>query len=186
MRQRCIPPPGSEQEKQLSFRPPDPAWAPVEAVQRARAALKRYDPFLDLWWSPVIRITDAVHPGRWTIKAWEQKGGAWDLVHIWEGPDGSFRNEFPVDALIEVVAYKDRWRTDATANETWAARIARMDRENQARDDAAELDKRAETWRWAVDKANYDQKTRFNVPMTDTQSRFEKRQARLRAKHRRK
>lgn len=187
MRQRCTPPPGSEQEKQLSFRPPDPAWAPSEALAEARAALKRYDPFLDLWWSPVIRMGDPTgNTGRWTIKCWEQKTGGWDTVHIWEGPNREFRNEFPVDALIEVVAYKDRWRKIETAGETWAQRIERMHKENDALDQKREMTHRAETFREAADKAWYDGGLRFNVPVTSEQSRFEKRQARLRAKHRRK
>lgn len=186
MRARCIPPPGSEQEKQLSFRPPDPADAPAGALQRAREALKRYDPFLDLWWSPVIRIHDPVHTGRWTIKCWEQKTGAWDTVHIWEGEAGEFRNEFPVDALVAAVAAKDRWRKIETAGETWMQRVERMHQENEALNAAREHERRKETLREAVDLANHQTGARLLIQKTSEQSRFEKRQARLRAKNRRK
>lgn len=185
MRQRCVPPPGSEQEKQLSFRPPDPAWAPVEALAKARAALKRYDPFLDLWWSPVIRMNaDAATPGRWTIKCWGPNSGEWDTVHIWEGPNNVFRNEFPEDTLIETVAFKDRWRKIETANESWIQRVERMHRENDAKTAKHEMNHRTETWREAADKAWYDGGLRFNVPVSSAQQRFEARQKRARRKNR--
>lgn len=183
MRQRCTPSPETLQAKQLSFRPPDPAWAPVEALQQVRAALKRYDPFLDLWWSPVIRMGQE-NPGRWTIKCWDEKSGSWDLVHIWEGPNHEYRDEFPVDAIIEVVARKDRWRKLETAGETWAQRIERMDRTNAETELKRETLHRHETLREAADKAWYDTGMRFNVPASSEQQRFEARQKRLRRKSR--
>lgn len=185
MRQRCIPPPGSERERQLSFRPPDPADAPALALAEARAALKRYDPFLDLWWSPVIRMGDPTGLiGRWTIKCWQQHDGAWETVCIWEGPNGEFRNELPTDSLVEEVAKRDRWRRIETASETWQRRIERMHAENAAIDEKREMTHRAETWREAADKAFYQSGIRKNIATSNAQGRFEARQKRLRRKHR--
>jgi hypothetical protein len=150
MRQRCLPSSGTLQEKSLSFRPPDPAWAPTAAVQRARAALKAYDPYLGLWWSPAARLNDPVRPGRWTVKEWMPSVCNWDTVLVWESPSGEYRDEFPVDQLVAAVAAR------SLQGQSFGKRLAAHDAANKARDSRAAAKEHDDGWREANSKARYD------------------------------
>jgi len=156
MRQRCIPSKDTTKAKQFEFRPPDPAWAPTAAVQRARKALKAYDPYLDLWWSPAVRL-GTEQPGRWCVKEWLPSTGAWDMVLVWEGPNGEYRDEFPTDVLVAKVAAK------SLKGVSFAAHLDKVESSNDTRDADAERIRLREGWREANHKAAYDSKRKFGV-----------------------
>lgn len=158
MRQRCLPSSDTLQSKSLSFQPPDPAWAPVAAVQRARAVLKAYDPYLNLWWSPAVRLGDPVRPGRWTVKEWMPSVCNWDTVLVWEGPNGEYRDEFPTDRLVAAVAAR------SLRGERFDRHVETKQAADKARADKAEATRFDDDWREANAKAKHDIGATLVVP----------------------
>lgn len=152
MRERCVPQPDTLAHKQFVFQPPDPEWAPVEAVRRAREVLREYDPFLNLWWSPAVRLFDPVKPGRWTVKVWMPTAGNWDTVLIWESPSGEYRGEFPEDALRAELGKRDLDKM----NLTLAQFVGNMDEANAQMEFLRDKDIYHRSLRHAADKALYD------------------------------
>jgi hypothetical protein len=73
------------------YRPADPAWADREAVGKVRAALKRMDPKLEVWWCPDWKCDDSVQPGRWAVMYWMAKARQWSVVFYWEDLAGGFK-----------------------------------------------------------------------------------------------
>lgn len=166
MRQRCVPQRDTLAHKQLTFRPPDPPWAPTAAVARARKALNDYDPFLALWWSPVVRMFDSTHPGRWTVKSWMPHSGSWETVFIWEGPNKEYRDEFPIDQLLQEVAKRDLNQMGKTLQE-WSDDL---DKQNEGMEYRRDRGVYHEAMKHAVDKALYDSDIKKGVTVTDHRS----------------
>lgn len=110
MRVRCAPEAGTQAHQSFTFRPADPAWAPIALVERCRTALKAYDAYLDLWWSP-MRGFGGFAPGRWRVVQWLKLSGTWDTVFYWEGLKGEYREPSP-DALVNKIRACDLWARD--------------------------------------------------------------------------
>lgn len=164
MRQRCLPTRDSDRAHQLDFQPPDPVGAPTLAVARARKALRAFDRYLVLHWSPVIRVMDE-RPGRWTIKEWGPQTGTFSTVVIWEGPNGEYRGEFPVDAMLAAVASKSTGGMSATDF------LASKDAANATFDKKREDKRDTESWREANVRAAFDNRNRFTPTLKTGQNR---------------
>lgn len=78
---------GSAAQRAFRYQPPDPVWAPTQYVNRVRAALRRYDPRVAIWW--------AGNRGRWRIMEWIHSRATWSHVIYWEGPAGQYRMPEP-------------------------------------------------------------------------------------------
>ena len=83
----------------IRWRPQYPVWAPVASLERARRALRDYDPCLSIWWSPVRRHNDE-QPGRWRVVRYSFNTGEWDTVFYWEGDNGEFLGSFHKETLL--------------------------------------------------------------------------------------
>jgi hypothetical protein len=82
-------------------RPPG-AVPPVEVsggFEQARKELKRFDPGLELWWSPQ-RHWGTEMPGRWRVMQWGERAQNWIHILYWEGEKGEFRPLPPTGPLI--------------------------------------------------------------------------------------
>lgn len=171
MRQRCTPQPGTLAAKDLTFRPADPVWANLAALATARAVLKAYDPYLDLWWSPLRGRGKPGPVGRWRIVAYRAIERSRETVMFWEGPDGEYRGEFPKDALLAEVHKRDMWAKGTD----FGREVERLDRDNAALKAAQREEHRAESWRYAHDKTPYDVGAKFNVDMKAKERRSRER-----------
>ena len=74
----------------IDWHPPDPVQASRVALERVREALKRYDPLVNVWWSP-NRGHQTGQPGRWRIVRFFEAMGEWRTLFYWEGPQGEYR-----------------------------------------------------------------------------------------------
>lgn len=141
--------------RDLAFRPPDPVWAPKGRLERIRAALKAFDPFLDLWWSPLCRF-NSPHPGRWVVKEYVRSSRTWTNVMIWEGPNRQYRDEFPIEQMLDQIAAR------GAGGEL--RRLSKdLDRKNRDVDEKRELEHKIGTYREAADEAWYTSGQRFGV-----------------------
>lgn len=148
MRIRITPPEGHAAHRSFSFRPADPTWAPVELLERVRAALRDYDAHLSLWWSP-MRGMNSWPVGRWRIVCWMPKQGNWDTVLYWEKPDGSYR-EPSVAQMIAKIQSIDGDKT----GETLAQASKRIGDANAAIDAKKDRNLKDEVWEEAVKRAD--------------------------------
>lgn len=159
MRQRCVPVEGDSQFQSFSYRPADPAWAPVDLVARCRKALKDYDSFLDLWWSP-MRGFGGERVGRWRVVEWLKSRGNWDTAFYWEGADGSYREPSPQGILAEAQKC-DMWaRGNDLVN---ASRV--IDDANARREQKIKSERMDRAWDGAIDKADIQTGKRFSVDL---------------------
>lgn len=92
MRVRCAPSESSEHHRPFNFVPPDPDHS-AALVARCREELKKYDPYLNVWWSPLRGLHAPPPLGRWRIVCYIERTANWDHVHYWE-------NEHPTDAAL--------------------------------------------------------------------------------------
>lgn len=98
MRKQVAPKTDAERRR-MSWQPADPIWAPSAALSRIRKALREYDSCMSIWWSPMRRMTSEI-PGRWRVVRFSVNAGEWDTVFYWEGDNGEFLNEFPVETIL--------------------------------------------------------------------------------------
>lgn len=75
------------------WRPPDPVWAPREALNKVRGAINHhFDNRLDVWWIEERCEDDMRQPGRWAVMYWKERAQEWSVVFYWETAAGEFRN----------------------------------------------------------------------------------------------
>lgn len=139
-RARTSPSESSAEWQNFNFRPADPAWAPMALLERCRTALKAYDPYLDLWWSP-MRGFGTLAPGRWRVVCWMQGSNTWDTVFFWEGLKNEYR-EPSADAMVEKIRRCDMW---ARGNDL--GKLAKeLDGKKEAADAKGERTKLDDAW----------------------------------------
>lgn len=158
-RARVAPPQHTAEAQNYAFRPADPAWAPAALLERCRAGLKAYDPYLDLWWSP-MRGFGQLAPGRWRVVCWMKGQNTWDTVFFWEGLDGKYR-EPAVDAMVEKIRRCDLWARGTDLGQH-AKRIDGKKEDADAKDERTKLD---EAWGHSVDAADVAGKHRLSFDM---------------------
>ena len=57
------------------FRPADPVWVSLRQLRITRAALKKLDPRLDIWWTNGKKV--------WRVVEWMEKAGKWSTCFYW-------------------------------------------------------------------------------------------------------
>lgn len=117
-----------------NFRPDDPSWAPRDTCQRVRAALRRLDSRLELWWWPRAEANDPKEKGRWAIMFWRDKVLCWSVVFYWQGVAGEYR-PLSIDALQPILNHLAACDAD---NGKDAGKLDREMREKAARSEAKE------------------------------------------------
>ncbi len=111
MRRRCVPNESSEHFRPFNFLPPDPDHS-SETIALCRKALKDYDSFLNIWWSPIRgfgRRPQGEAIGAWRIVEWMPNAACWSTVSYWETESGLYRSPSPTEILAEVQRM-DAWR----------------------------------------------------------------------------
>lgn len=164
MHQRAIPDKDTETFRSFSHVPKDPDIA-SETIERCREALKAYDPYLNVWWSPARGLSKPAPVGRWRIVQWVPRTGNWDTVTYWEGEDGAYRQPSPSEMLAEVQ------RLDLWARGDDASQLSmRLDAANARRANKAKETKHEDTFKDSIDFAeiavgkrkSFDMKARNN------------------------
>lgn len=150
MRQRCVAREGSAEEHSLRFCPPDPVWAPAESLEKARKALKAFDPRLNLWWSPMRHFNSEL-PGRWRVVEFLAGSGTWDTVFSWEGPEGQYRPPLPVEPIIAKIASMDVTKHGGDLTKMSKA----LDAKNDKQDEKSKTAKKDDARRSAHDVAEF-------------------------------
>jgi len=149
MRQRCVPTQGSAAWQSFTFRPQDPVWAPHALLERTRKALKAYDTYLDLWWSPMRQMHSGL-AGRWRIVAFMPKTSTWDTVLYWEGEGGTYRDPSPEGCLM-AAQKADLWARGDDLKKL----SDRLETKSKKNEDAAWREKYDGTWDHSVDVAEF-------------------------------
>lgn len=148
VRVRCVPQEGSAGWRAFSDRPKDPVWSNRSLLERTRKALKAYDSYLDLWWSPTRRFHSEI-PGRWRIVCFMPNAHVWDTVQYWEGESGEYRDPSPEGCLIAAQRC-DMWARDTNLS----AVSKKVDGKNDAVKERAEASKFDEVWNDSVQYAD--------------------------------
>lgn len=147
-RLRCEPTRGSAAWQAYSFRPTDPVWAPRELIERTRKALKSYDSYLDVWWSPMRRFESEL-PGRWRIVCYMPNTSTWDTVLYWEGDGGEYRHLSPEGCLLAAQ------RCDLWARGSDLGQLSKkLDDKRHAAEDKAQATKFDDVWRDSIQYAD--------------------------------
>lgn len=159
MRQRCVPTQGSAGWQSYSFLPPDPSWAPSGLIERTRKALKAYDSYLNLWWSPMRGMASGL-PGRWRIVCYMPRTSTWDTVLYWEGEGGSYRDPSP-EGCLQAAQRCDMW----ARNDDLTKLAARVEDKRATKEDKQEREKFDDVWDDSVHYADYASGKRKNFDM---------------------
>ena len=149
MRKRVAP--QSEAERRsVAWQPADPIWAPSAALARIRRALKAYDSYLSIWWSPMRRMASEV-PGRWRVVRYSVNMGEWDTVFYWEGDNGELLNEFPVETILARVQACDLSKQGKNLQEV----ADEVERHNERLKETRKKQMSEQAWKTAHEQAEH-------------------------------
>lgn len=76
-------------------------------LDSVRSALRRFDPMLNVWWSPNRGYQTGL-PGRWRIVRFADGNAGWATEFYWEGRQGQYRPLAAEPILAEV--RRQRWK----------------------------------------------------------------------------
>lgn len=103
MRFATTPPPCGVAWRSYRFTPPDPYWIPKGTIEEVRRRIRRFDPWLNVWWSPMRgHLTGC--PGRWRIVQWLPRAVTWSTVFYWETSEGDYLPLRPVNQILTKLA----------------------------------------------------------------------------------
>lgn len=77
-------------------------------MRRVRRELRAYDPHCDIFWSKTRKMaSDGTRPGRWRVVRFGFGLNGWRTVFYWEGPNGEYREPFPVEPILVLLRKAD-------------------------------------------------------------------------------